>query len=159
MKKFVALLIAVLIIFSANITALAVVKAPTENTTTETIYFDDGSYIETILTIEESNISTFATKTVSGSKKIVFKNSDDVTQWSATLKGTYTYTGSSSTCTSSSIVYSISNDNWRITSATASKSGNKAIGNVTAKYYFLFVPTKTIEETITMTCSATGSLS
>lgn len=31
--------------------------------------------------------------------------------------------------------------------------------NVTAKKYFLGIPTKTLEETITITCSANGTLS
>ena len=116
--------------------------------------------METILTVEESNISTFATNTITGSKKITFKNSDDVTQWSATLKGTFTYTGSSATCTSASVSYSIENSKWKITTADASRSGNKAIGDVVAKRYALaIVPVQTVEETITITCTATGSLS
>ena len=158
MKKVFAFLVATLLLFATGINVFASTDEFSKNTATEITYFEDGSYIETTIIVEDSGISTFATNTVSGSKKIVFKNSNDVTQWSATLRGTYTYTGSSATCTASSITYTINNDNWKITSATASKSGNKAIGNVTAKYYFLFVNTKTLEETITMTCSATGSL-
>ena len=159
MKKIVAFLITMLLLFTTNINAFTVVIEPSENSISEIVYFDDGSYIETTLTIEESNISTLASNTISGSRKMIYKNSDGEAQWTAILKGTFTYTGSSATCTASSITYSISNDNWRITSATASKSGNKATGNIIAKYYFLFVPTKTVEAPIAITCSATGVLS
>lgn len=48
---------------------------------------------------------------------------------------------------------------WKITSATASKSGNKATGDVTAKRYVLGIPVETVEKTITLTCSASGVIS
>lgn len=159
MKKLVAFLITILLIFTTNINAFAVVNEPSENTTSEIMYFDDGSYIETTLTIEESNISTFATNTISGSRKMIYKNSDGEAQWTAILKGTFTYTGSSATCTASSISYTIENSKWKISSATASRSGNKATGNIIAKRYTFGIPVQTVEAPIAITCSATGVLS
>ena len=46
-----------------------------------------------------------------------------------------------------------------ITSATASKSGNTATADVTAKRYTLGIPLETLNRTITMTCSANGTIS
>lgn len=121
-------------------------------------YFSDGSYlITTIATV--SDIAPMSTSTKSGSKSYHYYNSKDVEQWTATIIGTFSYNGSSATCTSSSTSYTIYNSNWKVKEATATKSGNKAIGNFTVKYYFLGVPTKTIEHTLTLSCSATGVLS
>ncbi len=159
MKKVILLLTVISILFAFSNNALAAKEIQSKTDNTEIIYLEDGSYIETVITVEENDFSVFATNTTTSTKKITYTNSDGETSWTATLKGTFTYTGSNSTCTSSSITYSITNTKWKIPTATASKSSNKAIGNVTAKYYFLGIPTKTVEETITLTCSATGVLS
>lgn len=130
----------------------------TANTDDENIiYFGDGSYI--IISDVEITSTARATNTITGQKHYTHYDSDGDVQWKATLKGTFTYTGSSATCTNSSITYTISDSSWKITEATATKSGNKATGDVTAKKYFLGIPTKTVEKTITITCSANGTLS
>ncbi len=122
------------------------------------VYFKDGSYIETIIT-QNTDFTVYSTNTTSGSKIVTYKDSDGVAQWSATLTGYFTYNGSSATCTSSSISYNIIDSAWKISSATATKSGSEAIGNIIAKRYFLGIPTKTVEKEFTLTCSATGVLS
>lgn len=120
------------------------------------IRFEDGSYI----TIEiYEDISTRTTNSKSGIKTITHYNNNDEKLWDATIKGTFSYTGSSATCTVASITYNIYNDSWKITSATATKNSNKAIGDITAKHYALGIPVKTVTKTITLTCSATGTLS
>lgn len=150
MKKFLSLLLSCLLFFMCfNITAFA------SESNESIIYFDDGSYIVTIITESPSR----ATKTKSGTKTLSHYNDDNEKLWDATLKGTFTYTGSSATCTNSTISYNIYNNNWKITSATASKSSNKAIGDIIAKRYVLGIPTKTVEQTITLSCSASGTLS
>ena len=152
MKKVLSLNFALALAFSVLcFNALAVTN---DN---DVIYFDDGSYI--VISEVEETVSTRATGTKNGQKTATYVDSDNVVQWKATLKATFTYTGSSATCTNSSITYTISDSSWKITEATATKSGNKATGDVTAKKYFLGIPTKTVEETITITCSANGTLS
>lgn len=120
-------------------------------------YLSDGSYFVT--TIVEHSTSARASGTKTGQKTVDYCNSDGEVQWTATIKGTFTYTGSSATCTSASISHYIYDSTWKITAETATKSGNKATGNVTAKKYLLGIPTRTIEKSITLTCSATGTLS
>lgn len=159
MKKVILFLTVISIIFTLSTNALAVKVFQSENAKAEIIYFEDGSYIETVITVEKSDFSVFTTNTITSTKKISYKNSDGEVSWTATLKGTFNYTGSNSTCTSSSITYTIENTKWKIPTATASKSGNKAIGNVIAKRYTLGIPVQTVERTITLTCSATGVLS
>ena len=94
--------------------------------------------------------------TVSKEKYTTHYNSNNEIQWEVCVKGTFTYTGSSATCTKSTVSYKIYNDHWKVTSAVASKSGRTATGEFTLKRYFLGVPTKTVNETLTLTCSNTG---
>lgn len=152
MKKIFSLIL--LTVFTLSLFSVNVAGATdSENT----IYFDDGSYI-VISNIETTNIAR-ATNTITGQKHYTYYDSANTQIWKATLKGTFTYTGSSATCTSSKITYTIYDSSWKITEATATKSGNKAMGDVTAKKYFLGIPTKTVDKTITITCSANGTLS
>ena len=157
MKKIISIVLSVFVL----ITSFGINSFATSNSS-ETIYnssytyFEDGSYV--ITTISEE-ISQARASTKSGQKTSTFYDSDNVAQWSATLKGTFTYSGSSATCTASSITYTIYSSKLKVTSAQATKSGNKATGNVTAKRYLLGIPVQTINKTITLTCSASGVLS
>lgn len=149
MKKLIATILTMLCILSGFTTVSA-------KNTSEIIYLKDGSYL--IIELTEESTSR-ASNTKSGTKTINHYNNDNEKLWDATLRGTFTYTGSSATCTKATIAYNIYNDNWKITSATASKSGNKATGDVIAKQYVLGIPIKTVERTITLSCSASGTLS
>lgn len=154
MKKILYLVLTITLLFSLSISSSANSNTVTSSVTSVE-YFEDGSYLETTIIT-----STPAVRSgVGGTKRLTYKNSDGDVQWIANLTGEFTYTGSSATCTKSSITYSIEDGNWKIPSATATKSGNTATGNVTAKYYFWGIPTKTVNEVITLTCSATGVLS
>lgn len=156
MKKIISVLLCVILIFSLSINSLA-----TENIDNECVvveYLEDGSCFITTITMIEEN-STYATNTKTFAKTISYKDSDGIVCWSATLTATFRYTGSSATCTDSTVSYEIYDSAWRMTSATASKSGNTATADITAKRYTLGIPFKTIDRTITMTCSANGTIS
>ena len=79
--------------------------------------------------------------------------------FSVTVTGTFTYTGSSSTCTKSIASATSKNANWKISSKSASKSGNKATAKATAKRYVDGTAVETQNCTVTLTCSSNGSLS
>lgn len=152
MKKLISLLSVILMIaVMCPTTAFANDEIVTESYVE---YFEDGSYIVTELT--ESTITTFATKTVSKSKSSHYYESDDSKAWTVTLNATFSYTGSSATCTKATTSYTIYDSAWKVTSAVGSKSGNKATGNFTVKRYLLGVPLKSIDRTLTITCSNTG---
>lgn len=154
MKKVLSLCIALtltLALISFNVSAL------TDQSDATVIRFDDGSCLE-ISTIEEITAER-ATNTKSGQKSAIFRDSNGVEQWRATLTATFTYNGSSATCTNASITSSVSDGNWKFTKKTTTKNGNKATGDFTVKRYVLGIPTKTVEQAITLTCSATGTLS
>ena len=92
-----------------------------------TIHFDDGSYLTECIYITQTRSSG----TVSGRKVDTYYASDAATAWQAVLKGTFSYTGSSATCTASSCDVTIYDSAWYIVSKSASKSGNKATASVT----------------------------
>lgn len=119
-----------------------------------TIRFEDGSYI----TIELNCIDGRASGTKTGSKTYRYYN-NDVEVWRAVLRGTFTYTGSSATCTASSCDVTISDSSWYVSEKTVNKSGNAALCELTMGKKFLGVTIK--KETINMqiTCDANGNLS
>ena len=81
MKKSITLLLIIITLFATSINALAVTDLSSNTSTMEIKYFDDGSYIETVLIIEKSNISTYASGTNTGSKKVTYRNANDEIIW------------------------------------------------------------------------------
>ena len=124
------------------------------NTSVE--YFDDGSYL-IMTTAEIVNHSRASVKT--GNKTYTYNDSNGNTSWTYKITGTFSYTGSSSTCTAVSDSYTISHDNWHMSSHSCSKSGNTANGTVTMKYKVLGITANTITRNISLSCSASGTLS
>lgn len=158
MKRLTSIVLVLIMLLSIGCIAVSA-KDEGVVTTSSTTYFDDGSYLVTTVTSANTNSSARATKTKSGSKTDDYYSSSDRLLWSVTINGTYTYTGSKATCTKATTSTVVYDSDWKVTSATASKSGNKATGNFTVKRYFLGVPTATKERVVTLTCSATGVLS
>lgn len=122
----------------------------------ETFKLQDDLYVETVIT---ENVTNYATNTKSGTKTNNYKDGSGNILFSISVSGTFNYTGNSSTCTSSSVKTSVKNSNWKITSESATKSGNRAIANATAKRYYVFIAVETRNETVTLTCDKNGVLS
>lgn len=131
------------------------VMAASNTVSVKTIYFSDGSYFET--TIIESPVKASGTRT--GTKTSSYKNGDGKTMWDISVKGTFSYTGTSSTCTSSTVSANSYDSNWKIADKSASKSGNKASGTVTAKQYYLLTCINTMTKTVNLYCDKNGVLS
>ena len=119
----------------------------------ETFINADGSYYVITLTVDE----TRASKT--GAKTYTYYSSDDVIQWKVRLQGSFTYNGSTSTCTNASHSVTIYNDAWYVYTQNSYKSGNKAIADVTMKKKFLGVVTSTRDVHIELACDKNGNLS
>jgi ABC-type Na+ efflux pump permease subunit len=117
----------------------------------EIIKLDNGYYLETI--IEETSMARAANQKTAR-KTANYKNAQGAIMFSVTVTGTFTYTGSSSTCTKSVA----KNTNWKISSKSASKSGNKATAKAIAKRYVDGVAVETQNCTVTLICSSNGSL-
>lgn len=122
---------------------------------TETIYLDDGSYI----TVELITYGTRASGSVSGGKQYTHYDGSGSQNWVAVLNGSFTYNGSSATCTSSSVNVTIYDSAWYVVSKSASKSGNTAIGAVTMGMKSVGVTVMQVPVNLTLTCDANGNLS
>ena len=146
MKRVVSVLMLVFFLFSALPMAGAA-----ETVSEERIELGDGYY----LIAETFQSGTRASKSVSGSKPYTCYDSAGTALWKVTLYGTFTYTGSSATCTASSISTTIYDSSWSTGSKSASKSGNKATGSATMKKSTV----KSVPVSLSLSCSASGSLS
>lgn len=121
----------------------------------EVIYFEDGSY----MTISIQEFGTRASGSKSGTKVANYYGDDGSLAWKATLNGSFTYTGSSATCTSSSISVSISNSAWYTISKSASKNGASATGSVTMGKKLLGATISQVTKNLSLTCDEDGNLS
>lgn len=124
-------------------------------------YFDNGDYLVTTLENESStpDISLFATTTTTKSKISRYYNANNEIMWYVKVTGTFTYGNGTSKCTSSTVTAQSNVTAWKITSKSASKSGNTASATATAKQYFDGTVVNTIKRTVTLTCSSTGVFS
>lgn len=132
-----------------------VVFATPNDIHTEITYLPDGSYFQTIIT--EVPIKASGTKT--GSKTLTYSNSEGIKMWDMTVRGTFVYTGTSSTCTSSTVSTTSYDSTWKIADKSATKNSNKASGTVTAKHYYLMVCLDTMTKTVNLYCDKDGNLS
>lgn len=151
-KRLFVCLLALLLAFAFPINAMA---ASNQSTEERIVYFEDGSYI----TVTLSEVQTRASGTKSGNKTYRYYNSNDVEVWRAVLSGTFTYTGSSATCTASSCNITISNTAWYVVSKTATKSSNTAKASVIMGRKLLGVTIEKKSAELSLSCSANGTLS
>ena len=148
MKLFAILLVISMLPFGA----FAVNEAPEAD---EVIYLEDGSYITVTLTESVTRVS--GTKTASRTYR--YYSSDDVEQWNATLRGTFTYAGSSATCTNATCSVSVLVSSWYEKSKSVYPSGNAAVGELTMGHKLLGITVGTKSITMRLTCDANGNLS
>ena len=112
-----------------------------------------------------SRLIEYAPKTVhasrtalTASKTYNYINADCITEWSAIITGSFTYNGSSSSCTSSSCSTTVYSGNWKESANTATYAGNSAFASVTMQLRFLFVVIKNETCTLSLTCDKDGNL-
>ena len=126
-----------------------------ETTTEETVtYYEDGSYLVSVVETVQSR----ASGTVTHTKSDTYYSSDDVAQWYIRLIGTFDYNGTSATCTKSTCQVTVHNsDDWTLISKNATKNGNTASCAVT----FGFMPSGIIVSrptyTLSISCDANGN--
>ena len=149
-------IISVILIMTTLLSAFVLSAAAKENTsvviTTEVEILPNGDYIETELITYVQLDGAKATK--SGQKTKSYKNSSGAVMWSVTVYGTFSYTGSSATCTSASRSTTCPGSGWTIVSSSASKSGNTATAKATARYN-----NSDYTRSVTLQCSVNGTLS
>lgn len=119
------------------------------------IILEDGSYF----TVEIEELGQRASGTKSGTKTYTYNSSSGTALWKAVVSGTFTYTGSSATCTASSCDVTIYDSDWYVVSKSASKSANNAIASVTMGQKVLGITVSKRTASLQLTCDASGNLS
>jgi hypothetical protein len=156
-RKLVSIAISLVLVFTMSASVFA-----DSNTIVDTDieYLPDGSYYETVTTETVPLFTAYSTtSTLTGTKTMNYKNGAGAILWTFTVTGKFSYNGSSSSCTSASVTASAPHATWSIASKSSSKSGNKASASATAKKYLDGSVVQTVSQTITLTCSANGTLS
>ncbi len=147
------LLIITLVICCVFFTSISTSAAIISETTIELL--DNGDYIETVITYDQT-LARASTK--SGSKTANYKNSSGETLWSVTVTGTFSYDGTTSSCTKVSHSAAAYSSGWSIKNSSSSKSGNTATANATATHKVLLI-SKDYSMTVSLSCSPQGVLS
>lgn len=159
--KSVASLMAFIIIFVGLFSTPTCASAKEMDSSSEVIveYFPNGDYITSTITTQDLDASTFATtSTRKGTKNYNYKSGGTVL-WTVSVSATFTYNGSTSKCTKSTVSAVSKSSLWTIAKKSASKSGNSATATATAERYAAFVKVESITRSVTLKCSATGVLS
>lgn len=152
MKRFLTCFIVLALTISALPFAIGAERYSSEVLVTQ---LEDGSYI----TEEVSPINFRAGSTTSGTKTRNFYDSHGNLCWKAVLYGTFSYNGSSATCTSSSCDVSIFSSDWYVISKSASKSGNSATASVTIGELAAGVTVKQVPISLVLNCDGKGNIS
>lgn len=116
--------------------------------------FTDGSYL--VITIQ--SIETYASGAKTGTDTCTYYSASNEILWEAVLTGTFTYNGTTATCTASSCDVTIYDNNWYVISKSASKSANAATGTVTMGYKFLGITIKQDTYDLSLSCDPYGNL-
>jgi hypothetical protein len=154
-KRIIALLLTMFLCFVS-------IPASSEslNSDLQIIYYPDGSYVITEL-IDDSTESLLLHNrtTVTKSKASTYYANTGTKCFTLTVTGTFTYDGTSATCTSATYSSTIHNNEWSLATGAASHSGNSATatGTFVRKVLGVVVSTKIL--TVTLSCSPSGEFS
>lgn len=157
MKRVVLLILTVVLIVSLFSVSVAASEEKSDVGYSSIEYLDNGDYIVTELTINQSKdylpVSLMATR--SGTKTKNYYNSSGTKIWSLTVSGTFSYTyGVSSTATSANATVNLFSSDASFVSKSAYTSGNTATATGTVAYYLV---NKTM--TVSVSCDKYGNLS
>lgn len=149
-----------LLVFSSSPFAYAAADVPEVQITVHS----NGYYYETVIEDEPTPLSPLmkaATKTTTKkkSKTTYYKNSAGKVMWYVKVTGTFKYGNGSATCTAASVKAASENSAWTVHDASASRSGNAAIGSATGKQHDHGLIINTVKQKVTLKCSATGQFS
>ena len=151
-RRIISLLIAICIALSIMI---PVASAEENCFAFDTVYFEDGSYM--LIDIQEQ--SARATNSKSGNKVYSYYSNDDELLWKVILRGSFTYNGTTSSCTSSSVSIDVVDDSWYVVSNSADKTGSEASAVATMGKKLLGITINKIKVELTLSCDKNGVLS
>ncbi len=151
MKRFLAGLLCLIFLFSV-LPENASAETSCDTEVLPITFFEDGSYCVTTI-IVESDLSSRST--VTGTKSKTYYTADDNPIYSVSVKGTFTYDGTTATATSAYYSYQVFSNLWSFSSGHAACSGNTA----TATCTFLLLGVISRTASVSLVCSPTGILS
>ena len=151
MKRVLSLFVSVLLILTMAVPVSAAETVVSEEIT----YFEDGSYL---ITTTVQSLSR-ATNTTTGFTRKTFVDAEGNTDWRAVLTGTYTYDGTTATCTGSTIDVYIYDNVYHTLSKSAGKSGASATGTFTIARTVIGITIAQDTYSMTLTCNPNGTLS
>ena len=151
-------------IFVATATALLLFPSATHaNSFTvieeKTEHLHDGSYYVSRIYTEKRNYRLYspAKRTQHGHKTVTFYSPDKTREWSLTTHGTFTYNGSSASCTSCTATKTIYNPSWKVSIISVKAAGNRATSTARGKYYRKNMPVQSKIRSASLRCSANGT--
>lgn len=149
MKKF---LFTSLLLFTMLCAPVLTMASETDS---DILYQDNDIIVTYTLKVEPAKHQLFASsQTKSASKTITISNTSGTALANFTVKGDFSYNGSTSSCTAASVSKGILKSGYSFDSASASRSANKAIGS-----YKLTGTNFSKSGKVTLTCSANGTIS
>lgn len=158
-KAIISITLIISVLFSSILSVFASDSPTTYNDTSTTVtYFEDGSYIVTTIT-SDNTLNRSSTFTKSGSKEVLYYNGEDELEWEYILYGEFNVvSGVSAVCTSATYSQAIYGSRWSFSNGQATALGNTAygVGNFTKKV--LFITTSDVEIDISFTCDVYGNI-
>lgn len=161
MKKCILSLCLVVALLGSALPVYAAAADEADGTQIEYEYFEDGSYIVTVIEDEVSpDAAARVARITSKSKVSTYYSADERALWYVKVTGTFTYGNGSSQCIVSKVTAESYVSNWSISSKSSSCSGSTASATATAVRDATPAGTvATLTRTVTLTCSATGVFS
>lgn len=150
-KKYASMVLSVILLLSAL--SFRVCAVSNEAVATEVIPLEDGGYLEVTI------VQSMARSTKSGNKYYTYKDSAGAIKWQAILSATFSYDGTTSSCTSSACSVSVYDSSWSLASKYAYRSGNTAYASVTMSYTTAGVETSRSTYKLSLSCDENGNLS
>ena len=148
-KKAVAFLLAAVLVVCFSVTAFAaddngrVVSRRVEQ-------YDNGAYA--VITVYDNTTARGGTK--NGRKDFDYYESGSLA-WTFTVHGSFSYNGSSATCTAASYTYNINKSEWYRVKGEAYPSGSAAVANGTMRRSS---DGREVYPKVTLTCTPNGVL-
>ena len=119
------------------------------------IYLESGAYIE----VSRGVLSVTASGTTTRYVDYNCFSSDGTALWNIRLSGTFTYNGTTATCTSSSCTVDIYDTSWYEISRSATKSGASAYASVEMGRKVLGITVERETYELSLTCDKDGNVS
>lgn len=161
MKKICRFAISTLLIITTIFISTPSGKIYAQNITVSEEKISDDLYcITSISEFPATGINLFSTtQTKSGSKTVQYVNSSGSVLWYVTVHASFTYNGSSSSCTNASVYAESNSSAWTVTNKSSWRSGNTGYASATGHHHnFLGIETSSVSRTVSISCTANGTL-